>query len=115
MTLCLLIEQLLCVVVCSKRGWKSRQKKRKRGFAKNRQEEKKQNVEAEVVYEGPINAPVKKGQQLAELVIKPEGLPEIRRPLVAAEDVAIGGFVVRMLTVGGIILKDVINNPLESM
>ncbi|NOE18376.1 D-alanyl-D-alanine carboxypeptidase [Ruegeria atlantica] len=74
-----------------------------------------QNVEAEVVYEGPINAPVKKGQQLAELVIKPEGLPEIRRPLVAAEDIAIGGFVVRMLTVGGIVLKDVINNPLESM
>ncbi|WP_299894506.1 D-alanyl-D-alanine carboxypeptidase family protein [uncultured Ruegeria sp.] len=74
-----------------------------------------QNVEAEVVYEGPINAPVKKGQQLAELVIKPEGLPEIRRPLVAAEDVAIGGFLVRMLTVGSIVLKDVINNPLESM
>ncbi|WP_171235597.1 D-alanyl-D-alanine carboxypeptidase family protein [Ruegeria sp. HKCCA6837] len=74
-----------------------------------------QNVEAEVVYDGPINAPVQKGQQLAELVIKPEGLPEIRRPLVAAEDVAVGGFVVRMLTVGGIVLKDVINNPLESM
>ncbi|WP_298846535.1 D-alanyl-D-alanine carboxypeptidase family protein [uncultured Ruegeria sp.] len=74
-----------------------------------------QNVEAEVVYDGPINAPVKKGQQLAELVIKPEGLPEIRRSLVAAEDVALGGFVVRMLTVGGIVLKDVINNPLESM
>ncbi|NVO54693.1 D-alanyl-D-alanine carboxypeptidase [Rhodobacteraceae bacterium B1Z28] len=74
-----------------------------------------QNVEAEVVYEGPINAPIAKGQQLAELVIKPEGLPEIRRPLVAAEDVAIGGFLVRMLTVGGIVLKDVINKPLESM
>lgn len=74
-----------------------------------------QNVEAEVVYEGPINAPVAKGQQLAELVIKPEGLPEIRRPLVAAENVPLGGFVVRMLTVGGIVLKDVINNPLESM
>ncbi|WP_209509428.1 MULTISPECIES: D-alanyl-D-alanine carboxypeptidase family protein [unclassified Ruegeria] len=74
-----------------------------------------QNVEAEVVYDGPINAPVQKGQQLAELVIKPEGLPEIRRPLVAAEDVAVGGFVVRMLTVGGIVLKDMINNPLESM
>ncbi|MEM7090658.1 MAG: D-alanyl-D-alanine carboxypeptidase family protein [Pseudomonadota bacterium] len=74
-----------------------------------------QNVEAEVVYEGPINAPVAKGQQLAELVIKPEGLPEIRRPLVAAENVALGGFVVRMMTVGGIVLKDFINNPLESM
>jgi D-alanyl-D-alanine carboxypeptidase (penicillin-binding protein 5/6) len=42
-------------------------------------------------------------------------LPEIRRPLVSAEDVAIGGFLVRMLTVGGIVLKDVINKPLESM
>ena len=48
-------------------------------------------------------------------MIKPEGLPEIRRPLLAAEDVPVGGFVVRMLTVGGIVLKDVINNPLESM
>ncbi len=74
-----------------------------------------QYIEAEVVYDGPINAPVAKGQQLAELVIKPEGLPEIRRPLVAAEDVPLGGFMVRMMTVGGIVLKDVINNPLESM
>ncbi len=74
-----------------------------------------QNIEAEVVYDGPVNAPVAKGQQLAELVIKPEGLPEIRRPLFAAEDVPLGGFMVRMMTVGGIVLKDVINNPLESM
>ncbi len=73
------------------------------------------DIEAEVVYEGPINAPVSKGQQLAELVIKPEGLPEIRRPLVADRDVPLGGFVVRMMTVGGIVLKDVINNPLEQM
>ena len=41
------------------------------------------NIEAEVVYDGPVNAPIEKGQKLAELVIKPEGLPEIRRPLVA--------------------------------
>ncbi|UWR01747.1 D-alanyl-D-alanine carboxypeptidase [Ruegeria conchae] len=73
------------------------------------------DIQAEVVYEGPINAPVSKGQQLAELVIKPEGLPEIRRPLVADRDVPLGGFVVRMMTVGGIVLKDVINNPLEQM
>ncbi|WP_319546642.1 D-alanyl-D-alanine carboxypeptidase family protein [Ruegeria conchae] len=73
------------------------------------------DIQAEVVYEGPINAPVSKGQQLAELVIKPEGLPEIRRPLVADRDVPLGGFVVRIMTVGGIVLKDVINNPLEQM
>ncbi len=74
-----------------------------------------QDVQAEVVYDGPINAPVAKGQQLAELVIKPEGLPEIRRPLVASENVPLGGFVVRMMTVGGIVLKDVINGPLGAM
>ncbi len=74
------------------------------------------DIQAEVVYDGPVNAPIQKGQQLAELVIKPEGLPEIRRPLVAANAVAEGGFVVRMLTVGGIVLKDVVkNNPLGSL
>ncbi len=73
------------------------------------------DIKAEVVYDGPINAPVSRGQQLAELVIKPEGLPEIRRPLVADKDVPLGGFVVRMMTVGGIVLKDVINAPLEQM
>jgi D-alanyl-D-alanine carboxypeptidase (penicillin-binding protein 5/6) len=73
------------------------------------------NVAAEVVYDGPFNAPISKGQQLAELVIKPEGLPEIRRPLVAAQDVASGGFFVRMMTVGGIVLTDVIGNPLDAL
>ena len=73
------------------------------------------NIEAEVVYDGPVNAPIEKGQQLAELVITPEGLPEIRRPLVASESVAAGGFVVRMMTVGGIVLTDVIGNPLDAL
>ncbi|WP_170348191.1 MULTISPECIES: D-alanyl-D-alanine carboxypeptidase family protein [Ruegeria] len=73
------------------------------------------NIEAEVVYDGPVNAPIEKGQQLAELVIKPEGLPEIRRPLVASESVPAGGFVVRMMTVGGIFLTDVIGNPLDAL
>ncbi|EEE37789.1 D-alanyl-D-alanine carboxypeptidase [Rhodobacteraceae bacterium KLH11] len=73
------------------------------------------DIKAEVVYDGPINAPVAKGQKLAELVIRPEGLPEIRRPLVADKSVAQGGFVVRMLTVGGIVLKDVINIPLDQL
>ncbi len=73
------------------------------------------DIKAEIVYDGPINAPVSKGQQLAELVIQPEGLPEIRRPLVAANDVPQGGFVVRMMTVGGIVLKDVITTPLGSL
>lgn len=66
---------------------------------------------AEVVYDGPINAPISKGDQLAELVITPENLPEIRRPLVAAQDVPMGGFVVRMRTAAEMLLKQLLTPP----
>ncbi len=62
------------------------------------------DVEAEVVYNGPIQAPITKGQQLAELVLKPLDLPEIRVPLVAETDVATGGFAVRMRTATTVLL-----------
>lgn len=55
-------------------------------------------VSAEVVYDGPVTAPITKGQQLGELVITLEGLPETRIPLVADSDVAKGGFAERMRT-----------------
>ena len=56
------------------------------------------NVAAEVVYSGPIAAPITAGQKLAELVLSPEGLPETRIPLVAQTDVAEGGFMARIST-----------------
>lgn len=49
-------------------------------------------LKAEAVFSGPVTAPVTKGDELGELVITLDGLPEIRRPLVAAQDVAKGGF-----------------------
>ena len=55
-------------------------------------------VPADVVYTGPIEAPIEQGQPLAELVISPEGLPEIRIPLVAQKAVADGGFMARIST-----------------
>lgn len=55
-------------------------------------------VTAEVVYDGPIAAPITKGQQLGELVVTLEGLPETRYPLVADRDVAKGGFNTRLRT-----------------
>jgi len=55
-------------------------------------------LDAEVVYKGPIVAPIKAGDELAELILKPEGLPETRVPLVAAADVAKGGFLVKLRT-----------------
>ncbi|WP_425098605.1 D-alanyl-D-alanine carboxypeptidase family protein [Tropicibacter sp. S64] len=56
-------------------------------------------LKAEVVYTGPVEAPIQKGQQLAELVIAPEGLPETRVPLFAADAVESGGFMDRIMTV----------------
>ena len=53
----------------------------------------------EVVHSGPVRAPVSRGEQLAELVLSPEGLPEMRVPLVASRDVDKGGFMARLKAV----------------
>lgn len=55
-------------------------------------------VDAEVVYTGPIQAPIAAGTELAELVVQPDGLPEVRIPLVAETDVAHGGFLAKIST-----------------
>ncbi|MEQ8901856.1 MAG: D-alanyl-D-alanine carboxypeptidase family protein [Roseovarius sp.] len=68
-------------------------------------------VAAQVVYTGPVRAPVAAGDQLAELVLTPEGLPETRVPLVAAEAVEQGGFVTRLRTVSGLLIKRLQEGP----
>ncbi len=45
-----------------------------------------------VVYNGPIKAPIKAGQHIADLVVTSPGLPEQTLPLVADADVAPAGF-----------------------
>ncbi|MEC3860086.1 D-alanyl-D-alanine carboxypeptidase family protein [Mesobacterium sp. TK19101] len=62
-------------------------------------------VAAEVVYTGPIQAPISAGQQIAELVIRPEGLPEQRVPLVAETAVGKGGVLKRVTTAAQAILR----------
>lgn len=47
---------------------------------------------AKVVYPGPIKAPIKAGQHIADLVITSPDIPEQRLPLVAATDVDEAGF-----------------------
>ena len=53
---------------------------------------------AEVVYSGPLNAPVVKGTKLADLVVHIPGLPDAHVDLVAESDVGPGGFVDRLMT-----------------
>ncbi len=62
-------------------------------------------LKAEIVFTGPVRAPLAKGDVLAELVFAPVDLPETRVPLVAAEDVAQGGFLTRLRTVSGLLLS----------
>ncbi len=50
------------------------------------------SLDAEVVYTGPLEAPIRAGQEVAELVITLDDLPKHRVPLVATNDVARGGF-----------------------
>ncbi|WP_377507014.1 D-alanyl-D-alanine carboxypeptidase family protein [Octadecabacter sp. R77987] len=62
------------------------------------------DLRAEVVYTGPITAPIAAGDQLGELVITLDGLPETRLPLVAESDVAKGGFSTRLRTAFQVVL-----------
>ncbi|MFN3971804.1 MAG: D-alanyl-D-alanine carboxypeptidase family protein [Gemmobacter sp.] len=64
-----------------------------------------EGVSAEVVYTGPLTAPLTAGQRVAELVIRVPDLPDNRIPLVAEADVARGGFGTRVLTAGQVLMS----------
>ncbi|TPG14268.1 D-alanyl-D-alanine carboxypeptidase family protein [Sphingomonas oligophenolica] len=49
-------------------------------------------LNAKVVYQGPIKAPIKAGDHIADLVVTSPGIPEQHLPLVAATDVGKAGF-----------------------
>jgi serine-type D-Ala-D-Ala carboxypeptidase (penicillin-binding protein 5/6) len=49
-------------------------------------------LNAKVVYQGPIKAPIKAGQHIADLVVTSPGLPDQTMPLVADKDVGEAGF-----------------------
>lgn len=53
-------------------------------------------VTAEAVFAGPVEAPIKQGQKLGELVVSVPGSVQSKLPLVAADDVARAGFIGRM-------------------
>ena len=68
-------------------------------------------VAAEVIYDGPLQAPVSAGTRVGELVVRPEGMPETRVPLLAGADVARGGFSTRLKTVSGLLIKRLQQGP----
>ena len=68
-------------------------------------------MDAEVVFTGPLEAPIKKGDALAELVFTPDDMPEVRLPLVADADVARGGFVSRITTAAMLLFTTLVQGP----
>jgi D-alanyl-D-alanine carboxypeptidase (penicillin-binding protein 5/6) len=51
-----------------------------------------QNLQARIVYQGPVRAPIARGQHIADLVVTTADMPPQTMPLVAEEDVAEAGF-----------------------
>jgi len=64
-----------------------------------------EGVTAEVIYTGPVRAPVTAGQQLAELIVHVPDLPDARIPLVAETDVPAGGFTKRLTTAAEVLIR----------
>ncbi|OYY90631.1 MAG: D-alanyl-D-alanine carboxypeptidase [Sphingomonas sp. 28-66-16] len=50
------------------------------------------DLQLRVVYDGPIKAPIKAGQHIADLVVMSPGMQPQHLPLVAAKDVPLAGF-----------------------
>ena len=62
-------------------------------------------VEAEVIYDSPLKAPVMAGDQVGKLIIRPEGLAATEVPLIAAKTVEQGGVMVRLKTASQRVVK----------
>jgi serine-type D-Ala-D-Ala carboxypeptidase (penicillin-binding protein 5/6) len=69
------------------------------------------SVTAEVIYNGPLIAPVTKGTPVAELIIHAPDLPDRRVPLVAEADVGKAGFVKRLTTAAGALYAQYLGAP----
>jgi len=68
-------------------------------------------LSAEVVYNGPLIAPVAKGSAVAELIIHAPDLPDRRVPLVAEADVGKAGFLKRVTTAGTVLYDQYLGSP----
>lgn len=68
-------------------------------------------MSAEVVYTGPLIAPVTAGTPVAELIVHVPDLPDRRIPLVAEADVGKAGFLRRITAAGQVLYGEYIGSP----
>lgn len=57
-----------------------------------------------VEYDGPLEPPISEGEEIAELVVDIDGMPQARLPLVSDRNVEAGGFVPRVRAAATILL-----------
>ncbi|MCX7289301.1 MAG: D-alanyl-D-alanine carboxypeptidase [Rhodobacterales bacterium] len=69
------------------------------------------SMTAEVVYNGPLLAPIAAGTAVAELIVHVPDLPDRRVPLVAEADVGKAGFVSRVMTAGRVLYGQYVGSP----
>jgi len=62
------------------------------------------SLDAEIVFEGPVHAPVSAGQELGRLEIALPDMDNVSIPLVAENDVARGGFLPRVKTAARVLI-----------
>nr|WP_119838129.1 D-alanyl-D-alanine carboxypeptidase family protein [Pseudooceanicola algae] len=70
-------------------------------------------IASEVVFDGPIRAPVAAGQEVGTLILRPEGLPERSVPLVAAQAVPDGGFMAKVQAAATYLMRRVNKGPAD--
>jgi D-alanyl-D-alanine carboxypeptidase (penicillin-binding protein 5/6) len=69
------------------------------------------SMTAEVVYNGPLVAPITAGTPVAELIVHVPDLPDRRFPLVAETDVGKAGFLKRLTTAGSALYGRYVGSP----
>ena len=67
-------------------------------------------LDASVTFRTPIEAPIEKGQEIGEMVIKRAGLPDMHMALVADRTIARGGFLPRIRTAAKILLQKAVGS-----
>lgn len=63
------------------------------------------SLKAEVVYRGPLEAPIQAGEPIADLVVSRDDMEDTRLPLVAERTVTRGGFVPRLRSASTVLFK----------
>ncbi|MEE3098231.1 MAG: D-alanyl-D-alanine carboxypeptidase family protein, partial [Pseudomonadota bacterium] len=66
-----------------------------------------EGMTATIRYQGPVEAPIARGDKVAELVVESPEMAPLVLPVVASEDVARGGYLTRLAAAAGLLIRDV--------